>query len=153
MDQIVKQYQPTKNGYVDLQNDDIELANIARDVVMDYLKSEYQPNPNTNPIEYNRRRKDAIQSSVNWLGLNINLSLKSNGTWLKNMRHNQPNKSYYKDLFNKFHKEIMNVKYDPNDEHQLFDECVKVANIMIKTKHSVLQKMKKKNILQKIFNY
>jgi hypothetical protein len=148
---IVKEYEPTRRGFDKLYDEIPELAELARSVVMCCLKPEYQPDPTTQKEENQKRHLESLQEALDWAGFKTLIAFnKKEEVAVKKVSRGFKDPDFIKNLFDKFHNAIYDIPYDPDDAHGLMDECVKVANIMLKYKHIIALKRKKKSFLESI---
>lgn len=101
----MKVYSATKTGADALFNENPQLAEAARTIVMWCLKTNFGKNE--------ERSKIALREAGMWMGMD--------------------NRSYRR-MFINFKDELRTIEFDENDEHGLADETVKVANLMLKYK-------------------
>lgn len=148
---VVKSYEPTKRGFEKLCDDNPDLAELSRSVVMCCLKPEYQPNPETDKEENKKRKIGALQDAIDWCGFKSKLRYnKKEKIVAKKVSKGFRDPDFIKKLFDKFKIAVYDVTFDPDDAHGLADECVKIANIMLKYKHVIVLKRKKKNLFETI---
>ena len=145
---VVKSFSPTTKGYSELSDYDLELAIASRSVAMIYLPHYYQKGT----MEEKKEGFKALVEVANMAGFKISFAHYMVGDKMKSIKKFPIYRDYdfYRELFANFRAEVNAIKYDPEDEHGLCDESVKVANLMFKYKNLIAMRMKKKNIFEKI---
>lgn len=143
----IKTYNPTTKGYNELANDDMDLASVSRNVAMSYLPHYYQKGT----VEEKRDGYQALIDAANLAGFKISIFTYVVGSKVKHIKRFPKYRDYnfYRELFANFKDEVKAIEYDPDDEHGLCDESVKVANLIFKYKNIIALRIKKKNIFEK----
>ena len=144
----VKAYSPTRDGYSELLSDNSILADVSRDVALLFLPHYF----NKDNAETKLKGYDALIETANLAGFRIKIFVYKTGTKTKIGKRfpKHRDQSFYSSLFSDFKTEVQDIQYDPNDEHGLCDETVKVANLVYKYENIIALRRKKKTILEKL---
>jgi hypothetical protein len=144
----VKSYKPTTDGYSKLQNENPLLAEASRDVAFLFLPHHF----NKDNDEIILKGYDALINVANLSGFKVKIfPYKSNNRIRIGKRFpKHRDQAFYSGLFADFKNEIKSIEYDPNDEHGICDETVKVANISYKYQNIIALRIKKKSFIENI---
>jgi hypothetical protein len=144
----VKTYEPTKKGYAELVGDDSILAEASRDVALTFLPHYF----NKDNAETKVKGYEALIETANLAGFKIKIFIYKSGDKIKIGKRfpKHRDQSFYSSLFSEFKAEVQAIEYDPEDEHGLCDETVKVANLVYKYEKLIALQRKKKNVFEKL---
>jgi len=144
----IKIYDPTRKGYAELLEDDGTLANASRDVAMLFLPHYF----NKDNQETKLKGYDALIVCANLAGFSVKTFVYSGNGKIKIGKRfpKHRDQSFYSTLFSDFKTEVEAIQYDPEDEHGLCDETVKVANLVYKYKNLIIIQRKKNNVIEKL---
>lgn len=136
------QFEISKIGFQKLGEFDYDLLEKARTVVMWYLEESYGKTSENKLI--------ALNEASDWCGFKI----EDRGTHILLNVGGLPKSDavFYTTLYAKFKNAIETLKIDEHDELGLVDEIIQVSNLMLKYKHVIVLKRKKKNIFDRIKN-
>ena len=131
----IREYEPTRNGYALLLEDDAILAEASRDVAMLFLPHYF----NKDNQETKIKGYDALVETANLAGFKLRIFIYKSGSKTKIGKRfpKHRDQSFYSTLFSEFKAEVQAIEYDPEDEHGLCDETVKVANLVYKYKNLI----------------
>lgn len=140
MKKELKQFKISREGFKQLGEFDHDLLERARTVVMWYLEASYGRTSDKQSI--------SLQEAAVWSGFKV--SLDGNSVTIDVGGLNRSDAEFYLNLFLKFKSSIETLKIDENDELGLMDETIQIANIMLKYRHVIALRRKKKGILERV---
>lgn len=142
---MIRQYEPTTDGYAQLHKDDSIIAEASRDVVFLFLPQHFNKDNKTEG--YN-----ALINLANLIGFKIKTFEYKSGDKIKIGKRfpKYRNQAFYSSLFSDFKNDIKNIQYNPDDEHGICDETVMVANIAYKYQKEIALKIKRKSFFENI---
>jgi hypothetical protein len=145
---VVKSYEPTTDGYSHLYSEDPILAEASRDVTFLFLPHHF----NKKDEETKLKGYDALVYCANLAGFRVKTFVYRSGESIKIGKRfpKHRDQAFYSTLFSDFKNDIKAIEYNPDDEHGICDETVKVANIVYKYKNIIVLRRKKKTVFEKV---